>query len=141
STAAGILFVGALGGVVFGLFNRREETWLSTVMTVLVFVLLPIISVAIFLWPVLGTNYRGLPINAARLVTLVGFALCAVLYERVLVTSWRFLTRKRDQALNEEFSPLIGRRAVVLSGIGLVLAGGSAAIVRKLYRAATFSYD
>src|SRR5438270_9682696 len=56
STAAGILFVGALGGVVFGLFNRREETWLSTVMTVLVFVLLPIIAVAIFLWPVLGTN-------------------------------------------------------------------------------------
>src|SRR3954462_9102425 len=30
STAAGILLVGALGGVVLALFNRREETRLST---------------------------------------------------------------------------------------------------------------
>src|SRR3954467_14826281 len=73
STAGGMLLVGGLGGVVLGLFNRREETRLSTVMTVIVFVLLPIFAIAIALWPVLGTNYRGLPINAARLVTLIGF--------------------------------------------------------------------
>src|SRR5205823_4078422 len=37
--------------------------------------------------------------------------------------------------------PRIGRRAVLLAGLGLVLAGGGAALVRKLYRVATFSYD
>src|SRR5947209_16263027 len=44
--------------------------------TIAVFVVLPIIAVAIALWPVLGTSYRGLPIDVARLATLVGFALC-----------------------------------------------------------------
>ena len=140
STVAGQLLVGALGGSVLALFNRRQETRLSTVMTVLIFVLAPIVVVAVALWPVLGTNYRGLPIGAARLVTLIGFALCALVYERVLVSGWRFLTETRVQQ-PPEFSPRIGRRALVLSGIGLVLAGGSAALVRKLYRVATFSYD
>src|SRR3954466_2890793 len=113
STAAGILAVGTIGGVVLALFNRRERTRLSTVMTVIVFVLLPIVAVAIALWPVLGTNYRGLPINAARLVTLIGFALCTIVYERILVGSWRFLARKEPVA-GSDFSPSISRRAVVL---------------------------
>ena len=141
STTAGMLLVGALGGIVLALFNRREETRLSTVMTVILFVLLPIFAVALALWPVLGTHYRGLPINAARLVTLIGFALCTIVYERVLVISWRFLARGKKRGTEQEFSPSIGRRAIVLGGVGLLLAGGGAALVRKLYRAATFSYD
>jgi len=141
STVGGMLLVGALGGVLLGLFNRREETRLSTVATVLLFVLLPIVGFAITLWPVLGTNYRGLPINAARLVTLVGFALCAIVYERILISCWRFLVRKDGRTATGEFSPSIGRRAVVLGGVGLILVGGGAALVRKLYRMATFSYD
>ena len=141
STVGGVLLVGGLGGVVLALFNQREQSRLSTVMTVILFVLLPIVVVAIVLWPVLGTNYRGLPINAARLVTLIGFTLCTIVYERILVSSWRFLVRHDAQAGGTEFSPPIGRRAVVLGGLGLILVGGGAALVRKLYRAATFSYD
>src|SRR5437868_10997103 len=141
STAGGMMLVGGLGGVLLGLFNRREETRLSTVATVILFILLPIAGVAVALWPVLGTNYRGLPINAARLVTLVGFALCTIVYERILIGSWRFLIRGPDRSEDHEFTPAIGRRAVVLGGLGLILAGGGAALVRKLYRAATFSYD
>jgi len=141
ATAAGMLLVGGLGGVVLGLFNRHEKTRLSTIRTVLFFVLLPIIAVSIALWPVLGTNYRGLPINAAALVTLVGFALCVLVYERALVTGWRFLSGKRNEGGELEVTPIVGRRAVVLGGVGLVLVGGAAALVRTLYRAATFSYD
>jgi len=141
STAAGILLVGALGGAVLAWFNRREESRLSTVMTVIIFVLLPIVAVTVGLWPVLGTHYRGLPIDAARLVTLIGFTLCTIVYERILVSSWRFLIRRHEQPGVTEFSPPIGRRAVVLGGLGLILVGGGAALVRKLYRAATFSYD
>ncbi len=40
-----------------------------------------------------------------------------------------------------EFTPAIGRRAFVLSAIGVAVAGGGVALARKLYRAATFSYD
>ena len=35
----------------------------------------------------------------------------------------------------------MGRRAFVLSALGILIAGGGAAVVRKLFRAATFSYD
>ena len=40
-----------------------------------------------------------------------------------------------------EFTPTIGRRAFVPGTIGLAVAGGGAGLARKLYRAATFSYD
>jgi DMSO/TMAO reductase YedYZ molybdopterin-dependent catalytic subunit len=141
STVTGILFVGALGGVVLGLFHRREEKAPSAVTTIILFVLLPIVVVDVTLWPVLGTNYRGLPISAARLVTIVGFALCALVYERVLVNIWRFLARRKTETIGSEFSPSMSRRAMVVGGFGLVIAGSGFALVRKLYRAATFGYD
>src|SRR5438128_10719950 len=72
STIAGQLLVAALGGAIFGVVMRRNPSGSATVATISVFVLLPIIAGAIALWPVLGTSYRGLPIAAARLVTLVG---------------------------------------------------------------------
>jgi DMSO/TMAO reductase YedYZ molybdopterin-dependent catalytic subunit len=141
STTAGQLLVGALAGAAFGLFNRSKNARPDARVTISLFVLLPIVAVTIALWPVLGTHYRGLPIAAARLVTLIGFALCVLVYERILVTAFRFLKQARPKASGDEFSPQIGRRAVVLGGFGLVLAGGGVALVRKLYRAATFSYD
>jgi len=96
---------------------------------------------AIVLWPVLGTSYIGLPTGAARLVTLVGFALCVFVFERTLVTGFRFLASPRIGNQDLEFSPSIGRRAFVLGAIGAAVAGGGIALARKLYRAATFSYD
>ncbi len=60
-----------------------------------IFVLLPVVVFAIALWPVLGTSYIGLPIQVARLVTLIGFALCVLLFERTLVIGFRFLTTER----------------------------------------------
>jgi DMSO/TMAO reductase YedYZ molybdopterin-dependent catalytic subunit len=168
STIAGQLFVGALGGALYALLNRPTEerpgargdairesriAWsVPTIWTMLIFVLLPILIFAIALWPVLGTSYIGLPIQVARLVTLIGFALCVLLFERTLVTGFRFLmvgpgewscrgeTSQRDVPA-KEFTPSIGRRAFVLGTIGVAVAGGGVALARKLYRAATFSYD
>jgi len=141
STIAGQLFVGAIAGTIFGLFVRRNFRLRATVATISIFVLLPIISAAIALWPVLGTNYRGLPIDAARLVTLIGLVLCFFVFERTLVAGFHFLIRARSEGEDREFSPAIGRRALVLGGLGLLIAGGGGAVLRKLYRAATFSYD
>ena len=141
STLAGILFVGGLGGVLLALLSRREQGRLGTAMTAFLFVVLPVALLTAALWPVLGTSYRGLPIKPARFVTLIGFALCTIVYERILVSSWKFLSRAQDEPAGGEFTPAIGRRALVLSGLGLILAGGGAALIRKLYRVATFSYD
>src|SRR5262249_35087989 len=169
STIAGQLFVGAIGGALYALLSRPAEersrasgnairdsriAWRSTpsVWTLAMFVLLPVVVFAIALWPVLGTSYIGLPIQVARLVTLVGFALCVLLFERTLVTGLRFLMlgtagwgRRGDTSQRavrtEEFTPSVGRRAFVLGAIGLAAAGGGAALARKLYRIAAFSYD
>jgi DMSO/TMAO reductase YedYZ molybdopterin-dependent catalytic subunit len=142
STMGGQLAVGAIGGAIFGWLMRRDPGRPVLKWTMSIFVLLPIVAAAIALWPVLGTNYRGMPIAAARVTTLIGFALSVLVFERALVLGFQFLTRARSTSTSpDEFSPLIGRRALILGGLGLVVAGGGAGLLRKLYRAATFSYD
>src|SRR5213596_561823 len=141
STIAGQLVVGAIGGAIFALFVRQTPGRIATIWTILIFVLLPVVVFAIALWPVLGTSYIGLPIQVARLVTLIGLALCVLLFERTLATGFRFLTTEKIGKQDHEFTPAIGRRAFVLGTIGLAAAGGGVALARKLYRAATFSYD
>src|SRR5260370_5025911 len=135
------MLVGALGGAIFGFLIRRNPSRRVTSWTISIFILLPIVAVAILLWPVLGTSYRGLPIGAARLVTLIGFALSVVVFERVLVLSLRFLASRKPEEAAGEFTPAIGRRALILGGIGALVAAGGAGLLRKLYRSATFSYD
>jgi len=141
STIAGQLLVSAIAGAVFGLFACRKPTPPSAFWTIAIFMVLPIIAFAILLWPVLGTSYIGLPIEVARLVTLVGFALCVFLFERTLVTGFQFLTTRKIANHDYEFTPAMGRRAFVLGAIGLAAVGGGVALARKLYRAAAFSYD
>ena len=141
STMAGQLAVSALGGAIFGLLMRHNPRRRVTTWTMSIFAALPIIAVATVLWPVLGTSYIGLPIASGGAVTLIGFALSVLVFERTLVASFHFLTQPKAGAESGEFTPAIGRRALILGGFGLLLAGGGVALLRKLYRAATFSYD
>jgi DMSO/TMAO reductase YedYZ molybdopterin-dependent catalytic subunit len=141
STIAGQLIVGAIGGGLFGYFMRRDPGRRVTLATVSIFFVLPIIALAIALWPVLGTSYVGLPIAVARLVTIIGFALCVFVFERTLVLGFQFLTGPGIDSDRREFTPAMGRRAFVLGAIGVALAGGGIALGRKLWRVATFSYD
>lgn len=141
STIGGQLLFGSIGGAIFGLLARRNPGRIPAIWTMSIFVLLPVIAFAIALWPVLGTSYIGLPIEVARLVTLIGFALCVFLFERTLVTGFRFLTTRKIAMQDYEFTPAMKRRGFVLGAIGLAAAGGGIALARKLYRAATFSYD
>jgi DMSO/TMAO reductase YedYZ molybdopterin-dependent catalytic subunit len=141
STIGGQLLVASIAGAVFGLFARRNPTRVPAMWTASIFVMLPIVAFAIALWPVLGTSYVGLPINVARLVTLVGFALCVFLFERTVVAGFQFLATRKTGRREYEFSPAIGRRAFLLSAIGVAVAGGGFALARKLFRVATFSYD
>src|SRR5437588_5533061 len=140
SVIVGQLLVGGLGGIIYGLvMRRRHRNWL--VASAVAFIILPLLAVGIFLWPVLGTHYRGLPINRAILVTLAGLLIAFVVFERTLVLLFRFLTRARLEINDQEFSPPIGRRALIASGIALLAAGGGAGVLRRLYQLATFSYD
>src|SRR5690349_8146372 len=102
STIAGQLLFGAIGGAVFGLLMRRDPRRRITRVTIGVFVELPLVVAAIALWPVLGTSYRGLPIAVARLVTLIGFALSFFVFERTLVTGFRFLISRKTRGGDQE---------------------------------------
>src|SRR6266404_4164063 len=141
STMAGQLIVSALGGALFGLFMRHNPQRRVTAWTMSIFVALPIVAVAIVLWPVLGTSYIGLPIASAGAITLIGFALSVLVFERTLVASFHFLTRPKSGTKSGEFTPAIGRLALILVVLGVLIAGGGVRLLRKLYRAATFSYD
>jgi DMSO/TMAO reductase YedYZ molybdopterin-dependent catalytic subunit len=140
SVIVGQLLVGGLGGIVYGMVIRRRDRR-RFIVTATVFVLLPLAAVGIWLWPVLGTHYFGLPINRATLVTLAGLLAAFAVFERVLVLVFHFLTRPPAEATVTEFSPSIGRRALIAGGITLLAAGGGGLLLRRLYRMATFSYD
>ncbi len=140
ATMAGQILVGALAGGIYGLAVRRGGER-KPGRTLTVFVLLPLLVCGIFLEPVLGTSYWGSPIEPAITITLLGLLFSFILFERTLVLGFYFLTQPRDLPGEPEFSPGLGRRSFLLSGLGLLMAGGGAALLRELYRAATFGYD
>src|SRR5512133_1118576 len=142
SSILGQILVGGIGGLVYGLVRRKRGD-VGYRWTFLIFVALPLVVSAILLWPVLGTHYGGIPIDAARLITLLGLAICFLLFERVLVLGFNFLTGRAQAktARGVEFSPQLGRRAFLFGTLGVLVAGGGAAIARKLFQIATFSYD
>src|SRR5438128_180828 len=143
SSMLGQILVGAIGGMVYGIVRRKRQQHFGYRWTFLVFVALPLVVSAILLWPVLGTHYGGMPIDAARLITLLGLAISFLLFERVLVLGFDFLTShgQKKTAASLEFTPHLCRRAFLFGALGLLFAGGTAAIARKLFRIATFSYD
>ena len=141
STMTGQILVGCLAGAIYGLAMRNRLGKANAALTLALFVLLPFGALAILLWPVLGTNYRGLSIEPATAVTLFALAVALLAFERTIVSGFRFLTQKQKPPNEGEFSPGIARRAILLGGLGILVAGGGGALLRKLYRAATFSYD
>src|SRR4051794_1647630 len=84
SVIGGQLLVGALGGMIYGLAMRCRDRN-NTTLSIAFFTLLPLVAVGLFLWPVLGTHYHGLPINRATVVTLSGLLVAFIVFERTLV--------------------------------------------------------
>jgi DMSO/TMAO reductase YedYZ molybdopterin-dependent catalytic subunit len=140
STMAGQIVVGALGGLFYGLtIARRDKS--TRLVSLGIFFLLPLVVSLTLLWPVLGTSYQGWPIRPATIHTCLGLALAFLAFERALVLGFSYLTRAPASPNDLEYSPEIGRRALLLSGIGLLVAGGGAAILRRLFQVASFNYD
>lgn len=142
SVIAGQLLLGAIGGVVYGLWSPRMSRGARRMFSLGVFILLPLLAVAAALWPVLGTHYGGYPIRNATAITLVGLLLSFVAFERTLVLSFAGLIgHPRALPAGTEYTPPIGRRALILGGVGLLVAGSGWSVLRKLCNLATFSYD
>ncbi|MFL6594467.1 MAG: molybdopterin-dependent oxidoreductase [Chthoniobacterales bacterium] len=142
SVMLGQIVLGAIGGAVYGLNALKLSRSGRRMLSIGVFIVLPLIAVAIALWPVLGTHYGGYPIKNATAITLLGLLISFIAFERTLVISFHGLvSRSRSIPQDVEWSPPVARRALILGGLGLLVAGGGLAIARKLWKAATFGYD
>ncbi len=95
------------------------------------------------LWPVLGTNYRGLPPLSARLGTLVTMLVSSALFTIVLWLGHRYLTARAGagEADDHASAPGVGRRSVIVGGVGASLALATGGLGTVLFRRSTFGYD
>jgi DMSO/TMAO reductase YedYZ molybdopterin-dependent catalytic subunit len=102
------------------------------------------LATVIFLWPVLGANYRGLPPSWARIVSIVALLVDYVAFGITLVVVYRLIAVR--PSATPEVVPIaagqpIARRAVLTAGVGVLLALPSYALIKRLYDRAAFSYD
>ena len=131
------------GGAQCALFVRPTPGRIAAIWTMVIFVLLPIVVLAIALWPVLGGSHIGLPIpgRTARHAHRLRQLYVLLLFNKRCVTGFRFLTTEKTGKQDYEFTPAIGRRAFVLGTIGLAAAGGGVGYARKLIAQPRVSYN
>lgn len=149
----GQLAIGTLGGLMYALIvergrakdpDRRWRFGISGPARLLggALVVIPWLASVVLLWPILGTNYRGLPPGRASAATVAGLLIAFATYSGALMLSYRLLTsREQFTRISPVGSAPTGRRAFLASGIALALAAGSGGLLRRLYQLATFSYD
>jgi DMSO/TMAO reductase YedYZ molybdopterin-dependent catalytic subunit len=94
------------------------------------------------LWPTLPTSFIGLPPRTATPVTALGLLVVYLAYGLVLALAYQELTRPRVREDGERSAANgAARRAVLVGGLGVALALGSAALARRLWDVASFAYD
>ncbi len=149
SVVAGQLVVGALGGLLYALISTRERPRqaarplpFGTNRRGLVFIIIFVgglwLASLLLLWPVLGTSYSGRPPGPATASTIIALLFTYAVFGLALVVCYGLLT---NHAPEQAAAAPIGRRAVLASGVGVVLAVAAGALMRRLYGLATFSYD
>lgn len=156
SGLAGLFAAGAVLGVVYALLvesrRGRSGPWRwgisrsGATFIAAAAVVLWVVSLAL-LWPVLGSNYRGLPPGQARLANALALLLQYGAFGLTLIFGYAWLVARLmpEQAVSPEgiasVGQPVGRRVLVAGGLGLVLAGAVGAMLRMLNARATFPYD
>ena len=108
----------------------------------------------IVLWPVLQTNFRGLPPSQARWVSIIGLLVTYLVFAVTLIGTYRFVAARAvqvapaataepsaDVALPEPVGKPYARRAVLAIGAGAVFAAPAYVLIKRLYDRAVFPYD
>lgn len=151
SVLAGQLVAGTLLGVVYAAIVREggDRSRRGLLFLAAVGGLAWLVSV-VFLRPVLGTNYRGLPIGPATIVTTLGLLAIYTSYGVALVLAYRSLTpttpvaARPGEAAREAVPSTVarsGRRAFIVGGVAVLAALLDGALLRLLYGRSTLHYD
>ncbi len=154
SVLGGQIVVGTLGGVLYALIvsrpaarqseiARRLTTTSAGLRFVIIFVAALWLLTLVLLWPVLGTHYYGLAPGRATLVTTLSFLFAYGFYGLCLILGYGIIARQPTEQASSETGtgPHRGRRALLVGGIGAVVAVAVNMIWKRLYDIATFSYD
>ncbi len=148
----GQLALGLLGGVLYAgvverphARHRVQALNLSEIGPGRLFVALFVgclwIGTLLFLWPVLGTHYGGLPPAQATWVTIVGLLISYGVYGLGLMWAYQAIRGGGTSRTPGGFNIALNRRAVVVGAFGVLTAIATGAILRRLYSLTTFSYD
>lgn len=159
----GVLAAGIVVGILYSLVvesvpSRRQRRWiLGTSLPAFLFVtiagLAMWIGLVIFLWPVLASNYRGLPFTWARIVTIAAMFVWIALFIGTLIGTYRFITRRTQPVVQAEgdevvqapsvrpLSQPLSRRAIGMTGVAAILVFPIFRILKSMYEDAAFPYD
>jgi DMSO/TMAO reductase YedYZ molybdopterin-dependent catalytic subunit len=152
SVLSGQLVVGMLGGILYvcivgheraGTPDQGQQSGRTTKgwLCVIVFVAaLGLITLTV-LWPVLDTHHAGLPPAWATVVTAMGLLSSYAAYGLALVGVYRLLAGSLSRRAVPVPAHATGRRAVLVAGVGVIVAAATGELLRRLYARATFSYD
>lgn len=156
----GLATVGGAVGVIYALvaeapFSRRSR-WraLGTSLPAFLFVAIAVVVVwigmVIFLWPVLGANYRGLPPTPARISTITAMFVWYAMFGLLLIGFYHWMTGVRDPGetkvtdgsatATRSLTAAVTRRAAVVV-VGGALLYPIYRIIKSMYYDATFFYD
>ncbi|HEX3721845.1 MAG TPA: molybdopterin-dependent oxidoreductase [Nitrolancea sp.] len=154
ATIAGQLAVGAIAGLLYSLVvkeskgqrlwsvgriavSRRGVIFASTLVLILWAV-----SLAIF-WPVLESNYLGIPPQFAGIVTAAAMLVAYVSYGVTAVLTYHAVAGSfpATAETTEDRAPSAGRRSLLVGGVGAVAAVAGFGMIRTLYKRSTFFYD
>ena len=133
----GQLGVGIAAGVLYVLVLRRTRRRAMLLIAGVGLVWLALLGV---FFPVLDSNYLGLPSSLAGLTTALGLLIGLAVFGVVLFISESALNAER--APQGDASPEVSRRRFVLAGSSLlVLLAASGGMVGKLFKRGAFVYD
>jgi len=148
----GQIALGAVLGVVYAAITERgrgrapDRVWpfgvdrRAALFAAAAVAVLWVASLALF-WPVLGANFRGVPPGSAGLVTALGLLVSYAGYGLALVLAYRAMTSRSPLQRRAVVGPVLGRRAALVAGLGVVAGLASGGLVRLLFNRGTFFYD
>lgn len=156
SVLVGQLLTGAVGGAVYGWLRGRSlrhaerRTWQRRpdARFLIGFVASLWVAALIVLWPVLPTNFAGLPPVPALVSTALTLLLAFITFAIALALLMRLalpIPGTPPGVVGRGGSPSsaaqLARRGLLMSGLGVLLLAASGGLLRRLSDDATFAYD
>jgi len=136
----GQVVAGTVAGVLFVLFARNRRNRGQVLGAGVVVVWLGFLA---FFFPVLDSNYRGVPSSLAGLTTALGLLAGLAVFALVLGISYDALTAARPAGnpRGAVAGDLSRRRFVVAGSSLVVLAAASGGLIARLFQRGAFIYD